>query len=195
MLVRTTDLLEELSKECSDPAAGLKELVDERRIIAMGCDLYETDPLTPAYLDANALHEPSYISFEYALSWHGMLPGDYMVVTSATTGQKEDVSFSNPLGLYRYTAVHPDAFAVGVETLIKDGREFRIATPEKAVCDELSLMPPVGSLDGVIDLMFVKLGFDEDLILGMDMDLIADLAGRYHSMTIRTMARFLGATE
>lgn len=193
MLMRAEDLLKELSKEYSDPAAGLEEMVDERRIIAMGRSLYETDPLTPAYLDANALHEPSYISFDYALAWHGVLRGEYMVVTSATTGLKDEVSFSNPPGLYRYTAIHPDAYAAGVETLIENGRGFRIATPEKAVCDKLSLMPPVGSLDGIIDLMFMELGFDEDRILGMDMDLVSEISGLYHSRTVSTMARFLGA--
>lgn len=195
MLMCTEDLLEELSKECSDPAAMLRRLVDERKIIRMKRGLYETDPLTPAYLDANAMHEPSYISFEYALARHGILHGEYMVVTSATTGLDDgSLAYSTPIGMFRYINIPPRAFPASIDALLVNGREVRIATPEKAVCDTLCLTRPVGSLDGIVNLMFVELGFDERRILEMDLDRISEISGLYRSRTVSTLARFLGAT-
>jgi len=36
--------------------------------------LYETNPYTPPYLLSGTIYGPSYISFEYALSIHGLIP-------------------------------------------------------------------------------------------------------------------------
>ena len=36
--------------------------------------LYETDPNVPGYLLAGSIYGPSYISFEYALGYYGMIP-------------------------------------------------------------------------------------------------------------------------
>lgn len=194
MLVHASELLENLSQECGDPASLLTDMVRDKKVIRLKRDLYETDPATPAYLVANEMHDPSYISFDYALARHGVLHGGCVVVTSATFGLSGgDLTFSTPLGMLSYANIPRKAYPIGIETHRHHGREYRMATKEKAVCDKLSRMDPVRSLDGIIDMMFVELGFDEDAIFDMDVDLVSEMAGLYRSSTVSTMARYLGA--
>ena len=56
--------------------------------------LYETDPNTPGYLLASSIYGPSYISFEYALSYYGMIPERVTTITCATFAKKKKKQFS-----------------------------------------------------------------------------------------------------
>lgn len=51
--------------------------------------LYETDPNTPGYLLASSIYGPSYISFEYALSYYGLIPERVTTITCATFDKKK----------------------------------------------------------------------------------------------------------
>ena len=51
--------------------------------------LYETDINTPAYLLAGSIYGPSYISFEYALSFYGIIPERVETITCATFKKKK----------------------------------------------------------------------------------------------------------
>ncbi|MCL0065802.1 hypothetical protein M1N79_02815 [Dehalococcoidia bacterium] len=81
---------------------------------------------------ANRLVYPSYVSFERALSWYGLIPESTPVVTSVTT-QRPRVQ-STPLGRFRYRHVRPKLFW-GFERVFLRGIEVNIALPEKALID------------------------------------------------------------
>lgn len=49
---------------------------------------------------ANGLYAPSYVSFEYALSLHGVIPERVMQITSATC--KNNKLFDTPIGRFSY---------------------------------------------------------------------------------------------
>lgn len=51
--------------------------------------LYETDPNTPGYLLASSIYGPSYISFEYSLSYYGLIPERVTIITCATFDKKK----------------------------------------------------------------------------------------------------------
>lgn len=53
--------------------------------------LYETNKNTPAYLLAGSIYGPSYISFEYALSYYGLIPERVTTVTCATFNKKKKI--------------------------------------------------------------------------------------------------------
>ena len=93
----------------------------------------KTDPPDEKEI-ANALYKPSYISYDYALSYYQLIPEFVYQITSATT---------KPTRLFTY-----DSLAFGYYTIKKDaytgfvlkeekGRTFYIAQPEKAVVDYL----------------------------------------------------------
>lgn len=60
--------------------------------ISLNCDfpmVRAYDVGTPPYLLAGSIYGPSYISFEYALSYYGMIPEAVYIVTCATFDKKK----------------------------------------------------------------------------------------------------------
>ena len=92
--------------------------------------LYDTAVLD-VYL-ANKLYEPSYISLEFALSHHQVIPETVYEITSVTT--KSTRRF-NALGkVFTYRKIKKEAFS-GYSTAQQRGLSFLIAEPEKAFID------------------------------------------------------------
>jgi hypothetical protein len=85
---------------------------------------------------ANLIYGPSYISLEYALQFHGLIPERVEAVTSVTTGRAR--RFETPVGLFTYRPIPLEAFREGMDQReTGDGRYFLMATPEKALSDKL----------------------------------------------------------
>ena len=86
---------------------------------------------------ANVLYQPSYLSFEYALARHGIIPEIVYSLTSATT--KSTRAFGVANRGFEYFKIKKQAF-IGYG-LIQDGRDrtrnILLAEPEKAVADFL----------------------------------------------------------
>jgi predicted transcriptional regulator of viral defense system len=84
---------------------------------------------------ANQLVFPSYVSLEYALSFHGLIPEKVYEVTSITS--KKTTRFINSFGTFSYHNVKKDVF--GGFYSIKDENQMRIfiAEKEKALLDFL----------------------------------------------------------
>ncbi len=85
----------------------------------------------------NLLYGPSYISFEWALAYYGMIPEGVYVVTSATTGHSK--SFKTPLGTFDYHSLSHSRYAIGIDQKNNSSGHFLIATPEKALADLVHL--------------------------------------------------------
>lgn len=100
-------------------------------------DPYRRSPLCRE-LFANLIYGPSYVSLEYALQFHGLIPEGVLTVTSVTTGRPR--SFSTPIGVFSYRQIPAAAFSPGMDRMeLEDGRAFLIATPEKALADKVAL--------------------------------------------------------
>lgn len=52
-------------------------------------NLYETGSTVSGYLEAAAICTPSYLSFDYALSCHGLIPEGAKIYTSATCRKRK----------------------------------------------------------------------------------------------------------
>jgi hypothetical protein len=98
-------------------------------------EAYRKAPYSKEIL-ANLMFGPSYISLEYALQYHGLIPERVEAVTSVTTGRSR--RFLTPVGLFTYRRISLDAFRVGMDRKeIGEKRAFLIATPEKALADKI----------------------------------------------------------
>lgn len=81
---------------------------------------------------ANKLYEPSYVSLEFALSYHRVIPETVYEITSITS--KATRRF-NVLGkLFTYRHIKKEAFT-GYSVYKQRGLSFLIAEPEKAFVD------------------------------------------------------------
>lgn len=86
------------------------------------------------FLIANKLYQPSYISFEYALSFYHLIPETVYTVTSATT--KPTREFEALGKAYKYYKIKREVFLGYEPKKIQDVTVY-IAEPEKALADYL----------------------------------------------------------
>ena len=135
---------------------------------------------------ANMLYTPSYVSFEYALSYHGLIPERVYEVTSASIRAKK--TYETPLGRFSYRKVPLKAFSVGVDWLYDEKLGGRlIATKEKALCDKVRSEKKLGKLtqEKLWDYFIYDLRIESNELIEFDVELIRDIAIAYNSRILR----------
>lgn len=90
------------------------------------------DSLPPELFIANKLYEPSYVSLDFALSYHRVIPENVYEITSITS--KTTRKFETLGKIYSYRRIKKTAFA-GYTVAKQKGCSFLIAEPEKAFVD------------------------------------------------------------
>lgn len=145
-------------------------------------------PIERAYV-ANLIHGPSYVSLEYALSYHGLIPERVETVTSVTTRRSR--TFSTPIGRFTYRTLTARRYAVGVEQEAAQDAHFLLATPEKALADKvwtdrhLKLRRPSDYRAYLLD----DLRADPEALLRLDSERLAAIADRYDSRRVASLVR------
>ncbi len=90
------------------------------------------DVLPPDVYVANKIYAPSYISLEFALSYHGVIPETVYEITSVTT--KTTRQFETLGKVFSYRKIKKTAYT-GYEIQKQQGLSFYIADAEKAFVD------------------------------------------------------------
>ena len=83
MIKTTKILLEELSNY-ANPYSKIKQLVKEQKLIPIIKGIYETDKNISGHYLSSVICGPSYLFFEFALSYYGLIPEAVYTFTSAT---------------------------------------------------------------------------------------------------------------
>lgn len=121
----------------------INELLKAKAIIRVKKGLYVFGPetrLSPICKEslANLIYGPSCISLEYALSFHGLIPERVEIITSITP--KRDKEFTTTIGRFTYRYLAPSKYPHEIEQHWIDSQHpILIASPEKALCDYLTL--------------------------------------------------------
>ena len=125
---------------------------------------------------ANNLLGPSYISYEYALSYYNLIPERVEEITSATT--KRSKSFSTSYGVFSYRHIYKKLFALGVKIVSSKQGNFMIASKEKALCDKVFAINGVrvASKKVMHSLIEEDLRIDTDELGDIDLDIIKQYA-------------------
>lgn len=137
---------------------------------------------------ANRLLSPSYVSFEYALVYHGLIPERVYEVTSATSKPKK--SFDTLLGRFSYRTVPARVYALGIQWLYDEKEGGRlIAMPEKALCDTLRAQKGLGRLSQKRLLAFLEedLRIEPEDLFALDSEAIRAIAIAYGSPLLREL--------
>lgn len=139
---------------------------------------------------ANGLYAPSYLSFEYALSLHGVIPEAVYEVTSATT--RNNKHYQTPVGRFSYKKVPLQAYSLGVDWRFDpvEGGIF-VATVEKALCDKIRYHRGLGTLSQRDMREYLEEDLRADLPEDMDYELIQAVAEAYRSRNLATLASLL----
>jgi hypothetical protein len=96
-------------------------------------EIWRRKPLSKFNI-ANKLVAPSYVSFESALSHHGMIPESVYVTTSASL-KRENKSFHTPFGDFTYHHIPLKCFPLEIESVASPAGPELIASPIKALFD------------------------------------------------------------
>ena len=176
----------------SNPRMKLSRDVKAGKFKRLKRNLYETDPSAPNVALAQAIYGPSYISFDYALSYYDMIPEYARNITSATFGKHKDKRFDTDYCSFYYTDVPAKVFHEEVVRIDFRGYSYNIATREKALCDKLYKIPPVTKINDFEALLFDDMRLDEDIIYDLDCGVISRLSELYRCRNIKMLTRFLG---
>ena len=176
--------------EYSNPKMKLKRLVKSGKFFPIVKGLYETDEHSAGYLLAESIYSPSYLSFDFALSFHGLIPEAVYTYTSATFEKRRKKFHSTSFGNFYYRDVPYAVFPLEIRILQEDGYYFNIASPEKALCDKVYSVSPVHSLKGIAELLDGDLRIDYSELEKLNFNTVNEIAPLYHSSNVNLLAKF-----
>lgn len=103
--------------------------------------LYDDDINTPGIFLFFYIHVSSYLSFEHALYYRGLILEKVIVFTNETFNKKRWKKFINSFGIFTCRDILKSAFPFGIKTYKERGYAYIIANPEKALFYRLYIFP------------------------------------------------------
>jgi len=151
---------------------------------------FRKEPISREYL-ANLIYGPSYISLDYALSRHGLIPERVDVVTSVTTRRSR--SFSTPFGMFSYRMVTNNRYTVGAVIEQSGKVSFLMATPEKALIDKVWTDKRFHgvSFSDYSSYLIEDLRIDPEALARLDISRLQSIGSRYDSAQIDNLVQFI----
>lgn len=190
-MIKTSQMLLQEYSTYAKPYDKINRLVKAGELIPIVKGLYETNRSTPAHYLAGSICGPSYLSFEFALSYYGLIPEAVYTFTSATFCKRKTKKFETPFGFYSYQDVPEQAYPFGIKINNENGYSFHIATPEKALCDKLYSLSPLQNQSELQYLLFEDLRIDENEFAKLNKQDIELLAEKYKSTNVSLLAKYI----
>lgn len=139
---------------------------------------------------ANLIYGPSYVSFESALSFWGMIPEKVERVTSACF--KRNKQFKTPVGEFVYHYIEPKKFPSGISwESVDENSHFLIATKEKALCDYLARQKPFHNQEDLFIYLSENMRILEDRISSLKLSLVEEIASLYQNKNVDLLCKIL----
>jgi hypothetical protein len=153
-------------------------------------EAFRKELLSREYL-ANLIYGPSYVSLEYALSHHGLIPERVEIVTSVTTRRSRD--FETPLGTFSYRVLKGSRYTVGAILETAGKTPFLVASPEKALADKIWTDKRFSGLrlSDYDSYLCEDLRIDREALSTFDHSRLQVIATAYDSAKINNLIRYL----
>lgn len=190
-MIKTTAMLFDELNDYVNPTAKIRRLVTAGELIPIIRGLYETDRNIPGHYLAPIIYGPSYLSFEFVLAYYSLIPEAVYNFTSATFEKKKVKQYTTPFGSYTYRDVPSNVYPIGLNLHSEHGYGFIMASPEKAICDELYKISPVRNIHELEDLLFDDLRVDQEEFLNLNLKDLQDLSVHYHTQNHKLLHLFL----
>lgn len=190
-MIYTTLALKEKYNNYTDVNGKIKRDIAKGLLFPLVRGIYETNGNTDGYLLASYIYGPSYLSFEYALSFHTIIPERVLVYTNATFNKRKSKSYHNHFGLFTYRDVPKEAFPFMVRVYEENDYVYFIASPEKALCDLLYIKKPVFSIKELKRMLFEDLRISEEWFRQINVRDILFLSSKYKSNNIKYLRKFI----
>jgi hypothetical protein len=183
--VLDTVLMRHLLRGVSDQRGKIARMLESGGLISLRRGLYASRGNLDPHCLAGPIYGPSYLSFETALAWHGMIPEVVREITSATV--RRGNSFENDFGRYRFLRVPAAIYPIGILRITDATLPFLIASPTKALCDRIGREAGFRSMADV-GRWLEDMRIDPEVQL--DPDELDGCAANYGRPAIRWLQRF-----
>ncbi len=157
-------------------------------------EAFRKEPVSGEYV-ANLIYGPSYVSLDYALAYHGLIPERVETVTSVTPGRSRE--FDTPFGTFSYRMLSRPRYSVGALLETAGHLRFLIASPEKALADKVWADKrfngrPVSDFEAYLS---DDLRIDPETLAVLDRSRLQSIARSYDSAKIHNLVRYLMPLE
>ncbi len=190
-MIVTTDMLKEQFADYTNPLDKIKREADKGRIIRLTKGIYETDKNVDPFLLASSILSPSYLSFDWALSFYGLIPERVVAITSASLLNRKNKTYVNYFGRYEFSDIPLNAFSEGLTYLERGDYIVKIAQKEKAICDSLCKWRVVNNLKELKELLFLDKRIDEEEFFSCDFILLKRLASLYNKKNLKLLIKLI----
>lgn len=177
-------------KGYADVRGKIARLLADGELLPLRRGLYARRPDLDPFGFAGPIYGPSYLSFETALSWHGMIPEGVAEILSATP--RRAATFETPFGRYRYLTIPKRVYPVGIHRVAESDLPFLIASPTKALADRIAREPSFRSMADVARWMH---GMRIDPLPALDRQELSECAEGYGRPSVRWLLRWAEKNE
>lgn len=194
-MILTNNIIKENLKEYSNKNTKICREIKKGHLIKIINGLYETDSTVNGYLLAGSIYGPSYLSFDFALSFYGIIPEKVTAFTSATCNKKKKKLYKNQFGTYLYRDVPTKVYPLGINIIEAGSYSYQIATPEKALCDKLYTLQPLKNMKEIENVLFNDLRIDKDEFDKLNLHDIEEISNSYNSTNVNLLYRYMRRKE
>lgn len=190
-MILTNDIIKLNLQEYSNKDTKICREVKNGNLIKIINGLYETDSNINGYLLAGCIYGPSYLSFDFALYFYGLIPEKVTAFTSATFDKKKKKMYENQFGVFLYRDVPSNVYPLGINLIEENGYIYQIATPEKALCDKLYTLSPIKNMSELENVLYNDLRIDVDELNKFNVQDLEEISNSYHSTNVDLLYRYM----
>ncbi len=190
-MILTNDIIKLNLQEYSNKDTKICREVKNGNLIKIINGLYETDSNINGYLLAGSIYGPSYLSFDFALYYYGLIPEKVTAFTSATFDKKKKKMYENQFGVFLYRDVPSNVYPLGINLIEENGYMYQIATPEKALCDKLYTLSPIKNMSELENVLYNDLRIDIDELNKFNVQDLEEISNSYHSTNVDLLYRYM----
>ena len=190
-MIVTTGMLKEKYADYVNPLDKIRRDTKSGLLIRLNRGIYETDSSVSPHLLAGCILSPSYLSFDFALSYYGLIPEKVVAITSASLMERKNKTFINKFARYEFSDIPLPAYPDGLTYIEEGDYMVKIATKEKAICDSLYKWRVVHSIKDLKQLLFIDKRIDEDEFLNCDFQLMLRLAKLYKKTNLDLLIKLI----
>lgn len=163
-------LVEEL-KQYSSPKAKITRLINAKEIIQIkrGIFLDADDNSYSLNSLSSVIYGPSYISFQSALAYYGIIPERVKAITCASYNKNKNKEFHTPVGDFYYYYIPTKVFPYAITLEEENGQKFIIASLEKAICDSLYKVRNIQTETDLVQLLIEDWRIDLHLLKSLNL--------------------------
>jgi predicted transcriptional regulator of viral defense system len=166
-----------------------KQLIRVKKGIYIFGEEYRNRPYSLEIL-ANLLYGPSYISFEYALSYYNLIPEKVVRITNACS--KRIKHFKTPIGDFVYYYIPPKKYSVGIKLESIDANSyFLIATKEKALADLLARIKTFDNKNDLIEYLTQSMRINLEDLQKFNTSLLEEISKNYKNKNVKLLCQIM----